>query len=198
MTRALRFAFDVGTNSIGWAVLAGQDRKGAKQADQGADFDLAEIVAAGARIYSDGRNPKDGSSLAEMRRGPRSARRRRDRLLQRKRKVTTLLRSFGLLPIEPLGRTVRSAPSPYVLRARGLDAALTPEEFGRVLLHLNQRRGFKSNRKTDGADKNKGPLKEAMKRLEERLAASKARTLGELLARTEQQGARFETVRNFV
>ncbi len=42
---------------------------------------------------------------------------------------------------------------PWQLRAEGLDRALTFHELGRVLFHLNQRRGFKSNRKTDRNDK---------------------------------------------
>ncbi len=35
----------------------------------------------------------------------------------------------------------------YLLRKRALDHRLEPFELGRVLFHLIQRRGFKSNRK---------------------------------------------------
>src|SRR5208282_4242417 len=37
---------------------------------------------------------------------------------------------------------------PYLLRARALDQPLLPHELGRAVYHLGQRRGFKSNRKT--------------------------------------------------
>lgn len=184
---ALRFAFDIGTNSIGWAVLAGDDSGG--DADQGQGFDLQRIIAAGARIYADGRNPKDGKSLAEMRRIPRGARRRRDRLLQRKRKLLALLAAHGLTPDTPLAKAQAGGLNPYALRARGLDQPLTLSEFGRVLIHLNQRRGFKSNRKTDGADS--GVIKDAAKRLEEELRAAGAQTLGELLSRRLGESVRF-------
>jgi len=190
MKRALRFAFDVGTNSIGWALLSGAD-PGGGEPDQGQKFELESVVAAGARVFSDGRNPKDGSSLAEMRRVPRGARRRRDRFLQRKRKLTRNLVRHGLAPVEAHEAKALDRLDPYELRVRALDEALTPYEIGRVLQHLNQRRGFKSNRKTDAADKNKGPLKEAMARLRENLRESGARTLGEFLARRRATGARF-------
>lgn len=38
--------------------------------------------------------------------------------------------------------------NPYLLRAKALDNPLTAFELGRVLLHLVQRRGFLSNKKT--------------------------------------------------
>ena len=37
---------------------------------------------------------------------------------------------------------------PYMLRARALDQPVTAYELGRIFLHLVQRRGFLSNRKT--------------------------------------------------
>jgi len=49
-----------------------------------ADNEPCAVIKAGARIFSDGRNPKDGSSLAVTRREARAMRRRRDRLLKRK------------------------------------------------------------------------------------------------------------------
>ncbi len=45
------------------------------------------------------------------------------------------------------------AVNPYELRDRALREKLELYEVGRVLLHLNQRRGFLSNRKTDKAKK---------------------------------------------
>lgn len=176
----LRFAFDLGTNSIGWAVL----RFGPGLYGENTPL---ELVAASARIFRDGRNPKDQQSLAVMRRGPRSARRRRDRFLLRRRDLIAALSTAGLWPEDGEEAARLAALNPYRLRAEGLDRALTPHEFGRALFHLNQRRGFRSNRKVDGRskDRDSGKIAEASKRLAERLAAERARTLGEFLWRRQ-------------
>jgi CRISPR-associated endonuclease Csn1 len=74
---------------------------------------------------------------------------------------------------------------PWKLRAEGLDRPLTPHEFGRAIFHLNQRRGFQSNRKADRkakVDETQG-MKAGQKRLEDAIAAHGARTLGEFLYR---------------
>lgn len=191
--KTIRFAFDVGTNSIGWAVLEGLRADGTASSRQGDITKINSIAAVGARIFSDGRNPKDGSSLAMMRREPRAARKRRDRYLQRQRKLIAVLISNGLLPKAEGERKRLELSDPYALRAKGLDQPISAFEFGRVLFHLNQRRGFQTNRKTDKTDKNDGVLKQAQKRLNEALVRDGARTLGEFLFKRLQQGeaARF-------
>jgi len=60
-----------------------------------------------------------------------------------------LLIEHGLMPADPATRQTLEALDPWALRGEGLDRALTRHELGRALFHLNQRRGFKSNRKTD-------------------------------------------------
>jgi CRISPR-associated endonuclease Csn1 len=186
----LRFAFDIGTNSIGWAVLKGTRGSEAKE---GTATALTGLIDAGCRIYSDGRNPKDGSSLAMMRRGPRAARRRRDRFLQRQRKLIALLIAHGLMPKPEGDRKRLEALDPYALRAKALDEALAPHEIGRIMFHLNQRRGFQSNRKADKAEDDKGVLKQAQARLKEALERGGSRTLGEFLHKRLKDGsfARF-------
>ena len=81
---------------------------------------------------------------------------------------------------------------PYVLRKRALDEELTPWQIGRVFFHLNQRRGFRSNRKTDGRNDDASRMKEAVKKLEAKLEEDGARTVGEWLA---ARHARREPVR---
>jgi CRISPR-associated endonuclease Csn1 len=138
-----RLALDLGTTSLGWAMIRlNQDEQPAPIA----------IIKAGVRIFSDGRNPKDGSSLAVTRREARAMRRRRDRLLKRKSRMMHTLTEHGFFPADPLKRKELETLNPYALRAKGLDSALTPAEFARALFHINQRRGFKSNRKTDKKD----------------------------------------------
>lgn len=74
----------------------------------------------------------------------------------------------------------------YCLRKTALDQRLEPYELGRVLYHLSQRRGFKSNRregaKTADKDKEIGAVKAGIATLYEKMAAAHARTLGEYFA----------------
>lgn len=139
------------------------------------------IIKAGVRIFSDGRNPKDGSSLAVTRRDARSMRRRRDRLLKRKARMMRSLVEHRFFSSEEAERKTLLTLNPYTLRAKGLDEALMPAEFGRALFHINQRRGFKSNRKTDKSDNDSSTLKNAIKTLRETLKTESCRTVGEWL-----------------
>ncbi len=167
-----RLALDLGTTSIGWAVLR-----------LDATDKPCAIVKLGSRIFSDGRHPQTAVSLAAARRLARQQRRRRDRLLKRKRLMQEALVALGFLPTDEAKRQDLVTHNPYELRAKGLDTELTGPEFGRAMLHINQRRGFKSNRKTDAADNDSGALKQAIKRLNETLEAEQCRTLGEWLAK---------------
>lgn len=176
-----RLALDLGTTSIGWAILRLNDGN-----------EPYAIPKAGVRIFSDGRNPKDGSSLAVTRREARSARKRRDRLLQRKGKMMQALIDLGFFPKDKTARQRLTLLNPHELRAKGLDEALKPEEFARALFHINQRRGFKSNRKTDKKNNDSGALKTAVKKLHETLENANVKTVGEWLYQRHQAG---ETVR---
>ena len=53
---------------------------------------------------------------------------------------------------------------------------MNPHELGRALFHLNQRRGFKSNRKADQDSGESGVIKEASEALEAQMVESDART----------------------
>ena len=50
-------------------------------------------------------------------------------------------------------------PDIYALRAQALDGPVTAMDFARILLHLMQRRGFRSNRKADDAQRRKAAAK---------------------------------------
>ncbi len=171
-----RMALDLGSTSLGWALV-----------QLNAQHQPCAVIRAGVRIFPDGRNPKDGSSLAVTRREARAMRRRRDRLLKRKARMQRLLIEHGFFPAEEAARKALETLNPYGLRAKGLDQALTPAEFARALFHINQRRGFRSNRKTDKKDNGSGALKAAISGLRAQLAPDgaegKARTVGELLWR---------------
>ena len=138
----MRLGLDIGTNSIGWW-LYGTDAKGA----------VTSHIDGGVRIFGDGRHPKSGQSLAVARREARSARKRRDRYLRRRADLMKALAQAGLMPNDPNDRKELEKLDPYALRAVGLNEKISLNELGRALFHLNQRRGFKYNRKTDGKDK---------------------------------------------
>ncbi len=133
-----RLALDLGSTSLGWAMVR-----------LNSEDEPCAVIKAGVRIFSDGRKPKGGASLAVSRREARAMRRRRDRLLRRKDRMMRLLIEHGFFPQNEAERKALERLEPLALRAKGLDHALTPPEFARALFHINQRRGFKSNRKTD-------------------------------------------------
>ncbi|PKP63558.1 MAG: type II CRISPR RNA-guided endonuclease Cas9, partial [Alphaproteobacteria bacterium HGW-Alphaproteobacteria-8] len=85
------------------------------------------------------------------------------------------------MPASPEAAAQLAALDPYELRARGLDHPLPPEHLGRALFHLNQRRGFKSNRRTDKDSNEGGLIADGSARLEQAMMAASARTYGEFL-----------------
>lgn len=170
-----RLALDIGTSSIGWCLI---------RLNGGAE--PIAIIRMGVRIFPDGRDPKDGSSLAVTRRGARQMRRRRDRLLKRKARMINTLTRLGFFPKDDAQRRELAHLDPYALRRKGLYEALTGPEFARALFHINQRRGFKSNRKTDKKDNESGALKKAISELRTKLSEESCQTLGEWLAKRHE------------
>lgn len=178
------FAYDMGTNSVGWCVF-----------DLNQLREPVRVIAAGVRIFSDGREEKSGNSLAEGRRVARGMARRRDRYKRRRKAVLRTLAEYGLMPADPRARAAlvaetndakKDAPANdvYALRLRALDEKLSLHHFGRALFHLQQRRGFKSNRKADrkSNDNEKGAIALGSERLHLAMREARARTLGEFLA----------------
>lgn len=166
-----RLGLDLGSNSLGWCAL-GLD-------DEGRSY---RIRAIGSRIFSDGRDPKSGASLAIDRRTARAMRRRRDRFKQRQAALVKYLIADGLFPADEAARKALEGLDPFELRARALDEALPLHHIGRAIFHLDQRRGFKSNRKTDrGTNDESGKIAIGVTRLWERIRDDGARTFGEFL-----------------
>lgn len=177
-----RLSLDLGTNSIGWGAL-NLDRKGAPR----------EIRALGSRLFSDGRDPKDGNSLAATRRLARQMRRRRDRYLVRRARLMRALIRFGLMPGDLAARKRNEVEiDPYKARERGVRERIEPFELGRALFHLNQRRGFKAIRIATKPNEEEGKVKAAVERLEEAIREAGAPTLG---AWFSWRKARRETIR---
>ena len=172
-----RLALDLGSTSLGWAMIR-----------LNAEDQPCAVIKAGVRIFSDGRDPKDGSSLAVTRREARAMRRRRDRLLRRKARMMRTLIAYRFFPTAAAELKALESMNPFALRAKGLGEPLTPAEFGRALFHINQRRGFKSNRKTDKKDNESGALKVAINKLREKILEENCRTVGEWLHKRNLAG----------
>ena len=169
---------DIGVASVGWAAVALDERE-----------EPCAILDMGVRIFTAAENPQDGASLAAPRREKRSMRRRIRRRRHRKERIQGLIVSSGLLDREEQARLYEGKLSDvYELRVRALDEKLSREEFARVLLHLAQRRGFKSNRKGDKS-KEDGELLKAVGENARRMEAKGYRTVGEMLFRDEDFAA---------
>lgn len=177
-TLRYRLGLDVGSTSLGWWIW--------EEDDQG---EVIRSVDGGVKIYSDGRDPKKGSSLAVDRRVARGMRRRRDRYLKRRTRLMSQLVDLKLMPSKVSDRKRIENLNPYRLRAEALDRPLKPYELGRALFHLNQRRGFKSNRIIDsGSDeKESGIIRSGIKNLDDTLKQNNCRTLGEFLYKKHQR-----------
>ena len=75
----------------------------------------------------------------------------------------------------------------YTLRAEGLDRRLTQAEWARVLLHLAQRRGYRSNSTAEAAkDQETGALKTALSANQVLMEAKGYRTAGEMFCLDEK------------
>ena len=197
---------DLGSNSIGWALL--------KTNNAGKPTGLVDL---GSRIFNKAVEDKTPKPKNEKRRDSRLARRVVQRRARRRHRMLNYLVRLNLLPTDlkespQPEKVLNELGDPYCLRAKALDAPLGAHELGRVFLHLVQRRGFLSNRKTllgqemlddpdvqevlvelgdDTAgsnenatdeDKEETAFKQDISQLREKIKESGCRTLGEYLA----------------
>ena len=136
---------DLGVGSIGWALIETTDNQ------------PEEIVEMGCRIVPIGKDDSDQFSKGQAisknadRTARRTARKGYDRYQLRRALLTQVLRQNGMLP-ERMDENVIDL---WKLRS---DAAtegekLTLPQIGRVLYHINQKRGYKHAKADDSADK---------------------------------------------
>ncbi len=171
---------DIGTESVGstWVNLKAND------------FDLAVSIFPRGIEESD---KQRGAPKNQARRKARLQRRSIARRSARKRHLRDVLVNAGLCPRPDQSLDHDShRQTPWELRRDGLQRPLTPHEFGRVLVHLNQRRGAmgihmdeKDDDSKDQADKKdekakeQGKIKKAISRLEKAIGN---RTFGQFMA----------------
>jgi CRISPR-associated endonuclease Csn1 len=178
---------DLGTNSIGWALI---------------DDSKNKILGVGSRIFPMGvidlGNGESEISKNASRTGARGVRRQFFRRRLRKKVLLKSLSEHKMCPMtandfEDWKRT-KEFPSdklaswfalnPYELRHKALNEKLTLEEIGRILYHLIQRRGFLSNSRKGGTDDGaifKGNSKEGKIGIDDTLKSIQDKTLGSYL-----------------
>ncbi len=173
--RPYRLGLDLGSNSLGWFVVYLEKC--------GNRFEPVDLGPGGVRIFPDGRDPQSKASNAVDRRMARGMRKRRDRFLQRQRLLLKALVKHGLMPPDARERKTLERLDPYRLRRDALATQLPAYYVGRALFHLNQRRGFLSNRKTERkADFEKGAIKQAEDNLKAGMDAGDTPTMGAFFA----------------
>ena len=187
---------DIGIGSVGWAVLRNQP-----------NGEPDRIQDLGVRIFDKAEQPKTGVSLAAPRRDARSARRRLRRHRHRLERIRYLMEQRGIMPVADIQAMYAAGgfqKSPYQLRAEALDRPLIKEEAVRVLIHLAQRRGYKSNSTAEAAkdEKETGKVKTAIEENRRCMAEHGYRTVGEMMYRDERfwqkhpDGTRYHQTRN--
>jgi CRISPR-associated endonuclease Csn1 len=171
---------DVGTNSIGWALLEVRGEQ------------LLSIKNCGVRIFPEGitrDNKGKETPLNQERRLARSMRRQTQRKTGRMRHLLLTLQKNNLLPLgelhdleSPLAILMKE--DPYILRKKALYESIELHLFGRALYHLAQRRGFLSNRKSisQGEAKEKSVMKVSFSQTRKAMEEMHALTYGEFLA----------------
>lgn len=175
---------DLGTNSIGWALIDDKDNK---------------IIGIGSRIFPVGvDNLGDGEGELSKNASRTSARGIRRQFFRKRLRKKILLKELSILDMCPLTevdfenwKMTKKFPSqklaswfalnPYELRHKALSEALTFEEIGRVFYHMIQRRGFLSNSRSAGKDDGaifKGNVKEGKIGIDETREHIENKTLG--------------------
>lgn len=174
MSLRYTLGLDIGIASVGWAVL-----------ENNIDGEPIKIERLGVRIFDKAEQPKTGASLAEPRREARGQRRTIRRRRHRKDRIKQLIQQNDIMTrveMAEMFEHLQFETSVYELRVQALERALTKQEFVRVLIHLAQRRGYKSNSKSEEAkDKENGKVKSAISENKKCMEENGYRTIGEML-----------------
>ena len=198
---------DTGTNSLGWAIVEKDDN-------------AYRLIAKGTNIFSEGVKIEKGieSSKAAERTDHRSVRKHYWRRKIRKIRLLTILSENSLCPplrkeqlkqwrlkkVYPADddfmewqRTEDKANvNPYKFRyiclTQKLDLSDMTQRFilGRALYHLNQRRGFLSNR-NESTKESEGAVKEGICNLSDDMRSAGCEYLGEYFYQLYQDGKKI-------
>ena len=183
---------DLGTNSLGWAIL---------------DDITLDVLDKGVIVFPEGMNPTDDNAKtpAAQRRAARAARRIKFRRQIRKRALLKELIKNGMCPLKeeelelwkkngiyPVGNKdfiewLKSTDktNPYKDRANAAEFKVEPYVLGRALYHICQRRGFKSSRKDaekENDSKETGKVTTSISEITKAIEDAGCKTLGQYFA----------------
>lgn len=151
---------DLGTASVGWALI--------KVDDNNTPIDIQDI---GVRIVPLAENEGDKFTKGQNitvnadRTRARGARRNIDRFQLRRQALTEELRSLDMLPDEKLIKL--PVMELWQLRANAATQKVSLKELGRILYHLNQKRGYKHSITDQNDSKQRAYVKEINNRYRE-------------------------------
>ncbi|WP_018922791.1 type II CRISPR RNA-guided endonuclease Cas9 [Salsuginibacillus kocurii] len=183
-----RIGLDIGTNSVGWSIV--------ELEFNGEQYETVNLIDAGVRMFDKAEVPKTGASLAFPRRLARSTRRRLKRRANRKKAIRNLLINQDVVNEKELEKLFQSPTliDVWSLRVEALDRLLGREEWARLLIHLAQKRGYKSNRKAEESTKEGKVVLSSINENTERL--KRYRTVGEMWVEDPHFEGRFHNQEN--
>lgn len=144
---------DLGTNSIGWAVVNEKEH----------DDEKSSIIKLGVRVnpltVDEQNNFEKGKPITTNadRTLKRSMRRNLQRYKQRRDNLLEILKENGFISDETqlTENSNKSTFETYRLRAKAATERISLEELARVLLMINKKRGYKSSRKVNADEDGK-------------------------------------------
>jgi len=171
---------DLGTTSVGWALIKAEDNN-----------TPVEIQGMGVRIVPLAENEGDKFTRGQDvtvnadRTTARGIRRNYDRYQLRRQALTEKLRQLNMLPDENLIKL--PVLELWQLRANAAKEKVTLSELGRVLYHLNQKRGYKHSQADKKDSKQRAYVKEINSRYTE--LNSLGMTIGQFFAQKLEETA---------
>lgn len=179
MDKRYTLGLDIGIASIGWAVLLND-----------CDGEPFKIERLGVRTFDLAEGDK-GASPASKRREARGQRRVTRRRKHRKERIKNLIHNSNIMPREQIAELMqrgRFESSVYELRVEALERRLSDEEIVRLMLHYAQRRGYRSNSKSEEAKKgsDSGKVKAAISANRAVMQEHSYRAIGEMLLKDEK------------
>ena len=144
---------DLGTTSIGWALVDEAE----------CPEERSSIIRLGVRVNplttDESQNYEKGKPIETntARRDNRSARRNLQRYKLRRSALISLLKEHGFITDDTILSEQGNASTfeTYRLRAKAVTEEISLEQFARVLLMINKKRGYKSSRKAKGEEDGK-------------------------------------------
>ena len=152
---------DLGVGSIGWCLIEKDDNNTPKR-----------ILRMGSRIVPISSDEETGYTKGNAisknadRTAKRTARKCYDRYQLRRQALVNLLKRHGMEP----SKNLMFEQTPMELWQKRADAAskeITLEELGRVLLHINQKRGYKHSRLSNSDSKETAYVQEVNSRYDD-------------------------------